>query len=104
MYPTLLIIREKKNLKYNFIQSLSVWRLNQLPDIIFFIWFTFPEVHSMSQSKVSSALCLIENQHTMLSAETSLNKQWREKQTVRENKWKTLQAKQVFFYGVILHY
>lgn len=63
----------------------------------------------MSQSKVSSAafaLWLTENQHTMLSAETSLNKQWREKQTARENKWKTLQEKHLFsmvwFYTTIL--
>lgn len=51
-------------------------------DTIFFIWFTFPEVLSVSQSIVGSAvcaLCLIENQHTMLSAETGLDKQWREK-------------------------
>lgn len=83
------VLKKKKSLKYNPLQSLSCWGLDQfplLPDTIFFIWFTFPAVLSVSQSKVGSAfcaLCLIGNRHTMLSAETSLNKQCGEKQTVK---------------------
>lgn len=60
------------------------------------VWFTFLEVHSGSQGKVSwagGALCLIAYQCTMLSAETSLNKQWREKQTVREKQWNNASGK-----------
>lgn len=60
------------------------------------IWFTFLKDHSGSQGRVSragGALCLIAYQCTMLSAETSLNKQRMEKQTVREKQWNNTSGK-----------
>ena len=73
-------------------------------DTVFFIWFTFPKVLSVSQSKAGSASCalgLIENRHTMLSAETTLNKQWGEKQTAWENQWNSFREQTFVFNQMI---
>lgn len=82
---------------HQFTQSLSPWELNQfvlLPDPFPYDLLFLRCIQGANKvSWAGGALCLIAYQCTMLSAETSLNKQWREKQTVREKQWNNTSGK-----------